>query len=142
MNGEQPKIEIFEPFGAAYEMMKRILFQPFDLAKWCVIGFAAFLSGSWGPSFHFNYSSPKGWSFKSTKYGNMPLSESMPWLIPLIIAIGVFIVIFVVVLMWINARGRFIFTDCVVKNRAAIALPWREYRREGNSYFLFSLVIM
>jgi hypothetical protein len=29
----------------------------------------------------------------------------------------------------------------VVKNRGAIGEPWREYRREGNSYFLFSLVI-
>jgi hypothetical protein len=43
MNGDQPKIEIFEPFGAAFELMKRILFQPFDFAKWLVIGFAAFL---------------------------------------------------------------------------------------------------
>jgi hypothetical protein len=30
MNGERPKIEIFEPFGAAFGMMKRILFRPFD----------------------------------------------------------------------------------------------------------------
>jgi hypothetical protein len=29
-----------------------------------------------------------------------------------------------------------------VKNRAAIAVPWREYRREGNSFFLFSLAVM
>ena len=31
------------------------------------------------------------------------------------------------------------FVDCVVKNRGAVAEPWREFRREGNSYFLFSL---
>jgi hypothetical protein len=43
--------------------------------------------------------------------------------------------------LWITARGRFIFTDCIVKNRAAISEPWREYRREGNSFFLFSLVV-
>ena len=43
--------------------------------------------------------------------------------------------------MWITARGRFIFTDCVVKNRAAIAEPWREYRREGNSFFLFMVAV-
>jgi hypothetical protein len=35
----------------------------------------------------------------------------------------------------------FIFTDCVVKNRGAIGEPWREFRREGNSYFLFSLAV-
>jgi hypothetical protein len=141
MNGDQPKIEIFEPFGAAFELMKRILFQPFDFAKWCVLGFAAFLSGGWGPSFRFNYSPGKDWSFRSTSHGDWKMHDWMPWLIPVLVALGVFILVLVVVLMWLNARGRFIFTDCVVRNRAAIALPWREYGREGNSYFLFSLVV-
>ena len=141
MNGERPKIEIFEPFGAAFELMKRILFQPFDFAKWCVIGFAAFLSGSWSPSLSFNYPSNKDWNFKWTKHGSMPVSDSMPWLIPLLISFGVLILILALVFMWIGARGRFIFTDCVVKNRAAIVAPWREYRREGNSFFLFSVLV-
>jgi len=39
-----------------------------------------------------------------------------------------------------GARGKFIFADCVVQNRAAIVEPWKEYRREGNSYFLFWLI--
>ena len=43
MNGNGSKIEIFKPFGEAFELMKKILFQPFDLRKWLVIGFAAFL---------------------------------------------------------------------------------------------------
>ena len=33
------------------------------------------------------------------------------------------------------------FTDCVAKNRGAVVAPWREFRTEGNSYFLFSLVV-
>src|SRR5438034_6803059 len=44
MNGSEPKIEIFKPFGEAFELMKKILFRPFDLKKWFVIGFAAWLS--------------------------------------------------------------------------------------------------
>ncbi len=44
MNGTEPKIEIFKPFGEAFELMKRILFQPFDVKKWFVIGFAAWLA--------------------------------------------------------------------------------------------------
>ncbi len=46
-----------------------------------------------------------------------------------------------VVLLWVGCRGRFIFTDCIVRNRGAIAEPWREFRREGNSFFLFSLLV-
>src|SRR5207237_9586289 len=45
-------------------------------------------------------------------------------------------------LTWLKARGNFIFTDCVVRNQAAIVEPWREYRKEGNSYFLFLLAVM
>ena len=37
MNGTR-KIEIFAPFSAALDLTKLILFQPFDLGKWCVIG--------------------------------------------------------------------------------------------------------
>lgn len=48
------KIEIFKPFGEAYALMKKILFQPFDLTKWLVIGFAAFLTHL-GAGFNFNY---------------------------------------------------------------------------------------
>ena len=49
MNGSEPKIEIFKPFGEAFELTKKILFQPFDLKKWFVIGFAAWLAnlGCW-----------------------------------------------------------------------------------------------
>ncbi|HEX7518610.1 MAG TPA: hypothetical protein VF345_15125 [Chthoniobacterales bacterium] len=142
MNGDKPKIEIFEPFGAAFELMKKILFQPFDFAKWCVIGFAAFLSGSWGSGFRLRFPLNGNWNFRSTSYHNMPASESLPsWLLPFIIAIAIFVLIWIFVVMWIVSRGRFIFIDCVVKNRAAIVAPWREYRREGNSFFLFSLAV-
>jgi hypothetical protein len=33
------------------------------------------------------------------------------------------------------------FIDCIVKNRGAVAKLWHDFRKEGNSYFLFSLVI-
>ena len=36
---ESPRrIEIFAPFEAALNLTKLILFQPFDLRKWCVMG--------------------------------------------------------------------------------------------------------
>lgn len=33
------------------------------------------------------------------------------------------------------------FIDCVVKNRGAIKEPWREFRKEGDSFFLFSVLV-
>src|SRR6478672_6231703 len=44
MNGSEPRIEIFKPYGEAFELMKKILFQPFEFKKWLVIGFAAWLA--------------------------------------------------------------------------------------------------
>src|SRR5690349_688874 len=58
MNGIEPKIEIFKPFGEAFEVMKKILFQPFDLKKWLVTGFAAWLASlGAGGGGGFNYGS-------------------------------------------------------------------------------------
>ena len=57
MNGAEPNIEIFKPFGEAFELMKKILFQPFDLKKWFIIGFAAWLAnlGRGGGSFNYQF---------------------------------------------------------------------------------------
>lgn len=144
MNGAAPKIEIFTPFGQAFELTKKILFQPFDLKKWCVIGFAAFLAmGSGGFSgFRFpgggnwtNHVSTKGEDIRSFIGQLEPI-----WLIA--IGVGIFLLIaIIVVFMWLRARAHFIFIDCVVRNRAAIVQPWHEYRAEGNNYFVFSLLV-
>jgi hypothetical protein len=142
MNGTEPKIEIFAPFGAAYEWMKTVLFRPFDLGKWLVIAFAAFISGSWGggPNFNFRWGGDD-WKFKWSSHGNAPDWSLPAWGIVLIVLGALLLLLLIVVLTWVSSRGRFIFTDCVVKNRAAIAEPWREYRREGNSFFLFLLAV-
>ena len=148
MNGTEPKIEIFKPFGQAFELMKKILFQPFDLRKWCVIGFAAFLASlSGGSSYSFN-----PFSRWDTREDQKAIAESFPdlgsvtqmewWVIGLIVIGGLIILALALVFMWLGARGRFIFTDCIVCNRGAIVAPWKEFRAQGNSFFLFSLLVM
>ena len=144
MNGARPKIQIFKPFGEAFELTNKILFQPFDLRKWLVIGFAAFLSGHFA-GVGFNFPSPFG-NFQSHAATQevIPahLEQWKPWLAVAIVLFAILIFALVIVLTWLKARGNFIFTDCVVRNQAAIAGPWRDYRKEGNSYFLFLLAVM
>ena len=141
------RIEIFAPVSAALDLTKLILFQPFDLGKWCVIGFAAFLAsfggGIGGNGFNFTSKLGKGdWNFRSTAHDAFGSANAMPeWLIPLIAVIALFVVVLMVVLMWLGARGQFLFADCVVRNRGAIVEPWKEYKREGNSLFLFRLAV-
>lgn len=143
MEPSEPRIEIFVPFGEAFETTKKILFRPFDLGKWFVIGFAAWLATMFS-GFSFNYRSGynKGdWNWKATTNGNISFEGMPPWAVPLIIGGGLLVLAIVVVLLWLNSRGRFMFTDCIVRNRGAIAEPWREYHTEGNRYFLLQLVI-
>jgi len=141
MNGTETNIEILKPFGDAFELMKRILFQPFDFKKWLVIGFAAWLAnlGSGGGG-GFNYPNNR-------REGAQKLNETIsqipqPILITGICILVCFVLLLIVLFAWLRARGRFIFVDCIVRNRAAIVEPWKEFRVEGNSFFLFSLVVV
>ena len=137
MNGTEPKIEIFKPFGEAFELMKRILFQPFDVKKWFVIGFAAWLANLGGGGFNYQY---------NRREDVQKLNEAISQIPHPILVIGVcvlisLVLVLIVLFAWLRARGGFMFIDCIVKNRGAVAEPWREFRKQGNSYFLFSLVV-
>jgi hypothetical protein len=144
MNGDRPTIEIFKPFGEAFELTNKILFQPFDLRKWVVIGFAAFLAGHFA-GVGFNLPSPFGnfQSHRATQEVIPPrMEEWKPWLVATVVLLALLFFALVIALTWLKARGNFIFTNCIVRNQAAIAEPWREYRREGNSYFFFLLAVI
>ncbi|MEP6587001.1 MAG: hypothetical protein ABJB70_09775 [Candidatus Udaeobacter sp.] len=148
MNGNGLKIEIFKPFGEGFELMKKILFQPFDLKKWLVIGFAGFLASLSG-GFTSSFNPLSSWS---TREDNKAIGDSfhevwsdgqIEWWVIGLIAIGALIILaLVLVLAWVGARGRFIFTDCIVRNRAAIVAPWKEFRAEANSFFIFSVLAL
>lgn len=148
MNGAVRKIEILSPFNQAIELTRLILFRPFDITKWLIIGFAAFLSGwlnSGGGS--INPWSFRGWNTSSAQapqfqFQSCNLDHAGVFLVVLIAILAVFIFAIVILWLWVTSRGRFIFIDCLVRNRAAIAEPWHEYHREGNGFFLFLTVLI
>ncbi|PYI98062.1 MAG: hypothetical protein DME98_05830 [Verrucomicrobia bacterium] len=139
MNGSEPRIEIFRPFGEAFELMKKILFQPFDLKKWLVIGFAAWLAnlGGGGGGFNYRYNRREEMQKVNEALSQIPHSILVTGICVLIC----FVLVLIVLFAWLRARGCFMFIDCIAKNRGAIAEPWRDFRKQGNSYFLFSLLI-
>jgi hypothetical protein len=153
-------------FDLAWERMMVMLFRPFDLGKWCAIGFSAFLAGllaggnGVNGSFNWNQKSPWpgnfGGSFNSNFSNNFSnnlnsfnssavnvFAGMQTGVIILLVALGCFLVFGVVVLMyWLGARGQFLLLDNVVRNRGAIAWPWRTYARQGNSLFGFYLLYL
>src|SRR5438309_2348215 len=140
VNGDEPKIEIFQPFGEAFELMKKILFQPFDFKKWLVIGFVAWLANLAGSGGGFNYQYDRREHVQTL---NQTISQiPQPVLITGICVLICLVLALVLVVAWLRARGGFMFTDCIVKNRGAVAAPWCEFRTEANSYFLYWLFLI
>ena len=122
MSGNGSKIEIFKPFGEAFELMKRILFQPFDFKKWLVVGFAAWLASLGGGGGSFNYQPAGGGEIKKVDDAISQIPH--PVLVAGIVLVIVVVLILIAVFAWLRARGGFMFIDCIVKNRGApLVLP-------------------
>lgn len=140
-------IHYIEPLSRAISRTKQALFNPIDLKKWFVVGFSAFLAaladvglsgGAPDPSIrkvsNFNleqvlYFPQRAWEW----LGNHP-----GWAMLIAFAVFFFIV-FMIVITWLSARGKFMFLDNVVRGQARVVVPWYEYRKEGNSFFRWNL---
>src|SRR5438552_18855003 len=119
MNGSEPKIEIFKPFGEAFELTKKILFQPFDLKKWLVIGFAAWLANLGGGGGSFNYRTNRG-------EGVQKINEAISQIPQPILIVGVCVLILlvlalVVLFAWLRVGVVVMFILFIVVIRGAFA---------------------
>jgi len=155
MNPIQPittrprEISVAEPVSPALERVKRVLFKPFDLGKWFTIGFCAWLAGlgeSGGGSFHSNFNPHHetnfGESFRQHFWQARDyVLNNLGWIIPLV-ALGLVIGLgLYLVFLWLNSRGKFMFLHCVALNKAEVVEPWNQFAYEGNSLFLFRIVL-
>jgi len=139
-----PIISVIEPIGPAFEKVKTILFKPFDLGKWFVIGFCAWLAylGK-GPGGGNGGGRGGGPSEAREAFGEAKVFvlENMAWIIPVAL-IGVMLIIVIwLVLTWLSSRGRFMFLHCVAENKAEVKVPWTKFQQHANSLFLFRIVL-
>ena len=155
MNSEQPnRVSVIDPVSPAIDRVKLILFSPFDLRKWFVIGFCAWLAylgggggggggGGSGPPYNVPHERlESGEQIKqvveSAKYY---VSNNLYWIIPATVTVVVLIVLIGLLVAWLNSRGKFMFLHCVATNKAEVAVPWHKFRQQGNSLFLFRIVL-
>lgn len=137
-------IQFMEPLSRAWNRMKLALFRPFDIHKWFVIGFNAFLAGLMDAT-NGSGGSRGGKNGTFGEFIHFPrtawvwLMDNPGWAIAILFAIVVAAAV-IIVLTWASSRGVFMFLDNVVRDRVEIAKPWREYQREGNSLFVWRLV--
>jgi hypothetical protein len=151
MTVHSTEISVTAPVGQALDRVKRMLFRPFDLSKWFVVGFCAWLAtlGESGGSFNGNFGSghggqPGGGGPDFRDFINEAkdfVMQNLYWIIPAVVALLLLGLAFGMLLTWLNSRGKFMFLHCVALDRAEIKRPWREFAREGNSLFWFRFVL-
>lgn len=144
-------ISYSDPLSRAYYRMKKALFQPFNLSIWFTIGFTAFLAalldgggsgggGNWNNRYdHRNFDEIMDTFFDFPRLFSDWI-DMHPILFMVIIVGIVFMFVLGIVLTWVSSRGKFMFIDNVVHNKAEVVNPWHNYRSEGNSLFIWRLV--
>ena len=182
-------IDFTRAFDSAWERMMIILFRPFDIGKWFVIGFSAFLAGllqggngfnsfpnTSGNNYHYKQhtfwqliphgepshdvahvvSSATDGSWRNLAGLHLPFAQTFPGFnLPqfnlnfldslsalFVVMVAAFVLVILLLMYWLGARGQFLFIDNVVRNRGAISWPWSYYARQGNSLFLFYLLFL
>ena len=141
---QPPTVSVIEPISPAFEKVKTILFSPFDLRKWFVIGFCAWLAylGSGGGN-GGGGSRGGGTSDAREAFGEAKVFVlgNLGWIIPVGLIVVALIIVIWLVFIWLSSRGRFMFLHCVAQNKAEVKVPWAKFRQHGNSLFLFRIVL-
>ncbi|MCC6395891.1 MAG: hypothetical protein IT282_02660 [Bacteroidetes bacterium] len=139
-------IRYIDPLYSAFHRMRRALFQPFDLKKWFVVGFTAFLAGltefsgnNGGTGGRFGDDGDLEDLLYFPQHVLEWISDNPGWFTLIVVGL-ILLVILGIVLTWISSRGKFMFLDNVIHDRAEVKKPWYEFKREGNSLFFWHLL--
>jgi hypothetical protein len=142
---DKAKISLDFALKDGFKRMKRILFEPFEISKWLIIGFAVFLYslGQGIGGFHSNFHLPMGNNqqiqkdFGSAKdfFGD----NTLPFIL---ILIGGFLILFALMLIvvWLSSRGKFLVLHNLIENKGEIKNPWKNFGHLGDRLFFFRVI--
>ena len=136
------QINFIAPLTRAKNRMMQSLFKPFDIKKWFALGFTAFLADlfDWKGGSEANNKD----HFDLGEVLDLP-QEAWRWVErnpewTTLIVFGIILLIaFFVFLTWISSRGKFMFLDNVVHDRALVKKPWRDFATIAKSLFMWRL---
>lgn len=148
LTNRPPEISVTAPISQALDRVKRVLFQPFDLGRWFVIGFGAWLAhlgeAGWGGGGNYGGGSPHRGAGspnfqRGVEHAKDYVVNNLWWIGPLVLAVVVLGLALWVVFTWLNSRGKFMFLHCVALNTAEVEGPWKKFAGAGNSLWRFRL---
>jgi hypothetical protein len=139
-------VSVIDPIGPAIERARTILFRPFDLQKWLVIGFCAWLAqlghgGGGGGGNRTQFRIDQGNIRHQIGEAWVYVAHNLNWIVPAAVAATVVLVGLWLLVLWLSSRGRFMFLYCVAQNKAEVVNPWHRFRGHGNSLFAFRAVV-
>jgi hypothetical protein len=149
MTPRMPYVSVVDPIGPAIERVKTVLFRPFSLERWLVIGFCAWLAylgqrggggGGGGGGPHGGGGAPPDIQ-RGLGDAKEFLMDNLYWIAPTAILVLVVVIGLMLVIAWLRSRGQFMFLYCVAQNKAEVKNPWRQFRAHGNSLFAFRVVV-
>ncbi len=145
MNPVNLRVSVIDPINPAVERVKLLLFAPFDLGRWFVIGFCAWLAqlGRWnggGGNAPGGGTGPSG-PADALQRAREAIAGNLGWIVPLGIVLFVLGIGIALLFTWLSSRGRFMFLDCVARNVAHVRAPWHRFRNHAMSLFLFRIVV-
>lgn len=130
---------VLDPLSRAIDDTVRILFRPFDATKWLVLGFCAWLAQlgeGGGPNLGSQFRKKEDpWDRILTVWG---------WIedhLALVVVLAALVFLLGIFLLWVSSRGKLVFVDGVIHDRAAVSEPWARFAAAGNSLFWLRLVI-
>jgi hypothetical protein len=136
-----------QPLAGAWRRMNDLLFRPFDLGRWFVLGFAAWLAGmvESGGTASLQYvldgdeiRHGHDWPVRTWEGFQDLLVEA--WVVGLVVAVFLAAVVFGLVLLWIGSRSQFVLLDNLAHRRSEITRPWNAFAAQGDSLFLWQVV--
>jgi len=164
------KLRMSALINYSIERTKLILFKPFSLKKWLCLLFIAWLSGALGggnPGTNYTDTANKqadvvqlpqagqqadsplpssqvaqnALTYRPDSADNSELAGFIVGSVVVLILVSLFAGL-VLLLLWLGARFKFVWFKAIVANDASIAAPFKQYGKEGNSLFLFYVMLL
>ncbi len=137
-----PRISVTAPVTTALDWTGRVLFRSFDLRKWFVLGFCAWLA--WiGQNFGGGGNGSRISDHASTYFDPVSSWIEEHWTLVIVLVAVIFVlgIALGILFTWLSSRGQLMFLDGVVHDRGAVVEPWERFRELGNSLFVFRLIV-